>query len=82
MLNSTTAYPSHTFANTVYAAVHCITTSAHALVAYAGTFVKSPQEYDEAYLAQAVDNYDLEYRMRELDRGHASQLQCLTGFSH
>lgn len=30
---------------------------------------------DEAYLAEAVDRYDLEYRMRELDRArHSRQL--------
>lgn len=26
--------------------------------------------YEEAYLAESVDRYDLEYRMRELDRAN------------
>ena len=30
---------------------------------------ESSQARDEAYLAEAVDNYDLERRMREIDRG-------------
>jgi len=34
--------------------------------------IESQQERDEAYLAQSVDLYDLERRMRELDaRGRA-----------
>jgi hypothetical protein len=30
---------------------------------------QSPQDRQEIYLAEAVDNYDLERRMREIDRG-------------
>jgi hypothetical protein len=86
MLNSTTSDTAHTFADTVSTAVHHITTTAHTLAAHVGTFLKSRDEWEreceEAYLAEAVDGYDLEYRMREIDRRHALQLPCLTGFSH
>jgi hypothetical protein len=33
-------------------------------------FVRHDPAYDEAYLAEAVDIYDLERRIRELDRRH------------
>jgi hypothetical protein len=49
--------------------VTALRTSAVRLAAYIG---QSPEErelkHQEAYLAQATDRYDLEYRIRELDR--------------
>ncbi len=35
--------------------------------------LESPRERDEAFLAQAVDNYDLERRMREIDARASNQ---------
>ena len=38
----------------------------------------SRRDLDEAYLAQAVDTQDLEFRQRELDQRDADAAQCLT----
>jgi hypothetical protein len=44
----------------------------------------TPEERDEAYLADAVDIYDLEHRMRELDRRDAGRFPGAFGncFNH
>jgi hypothetical protein len=42
--------------------------------------VKSQQEQDEAYLADSIDIYDLERRMREIDqRGRSSASALVFG---
>ena len=39
--------------------------------------IETQQELDEAYLAESVDIYDLEHRMRDLDIAHS----CMSGFN-
>lgn len=50
-----------------------LVTALRAAVAQLATYIGQSAEerelkYQEAYLAQATDRYDLEYRIRELDR--------------
>jgi hypothetical protein len=50
-----------------------LVTSLRTAVAQLATYIGQSAEerelkYQEAYLAQATDRYDLEYRIRELDR--------------
>lgn len=49
--------------------VTTLRTSVAQLVTYIGQSAEQRElKYQEAYLAQATDRYDLEYRIRELDR--------------
>ncbi|AMP01128.1 hypothetical protein CAter282_3327 [Collimonas arenae] len=43
-------------------------------------YERSEAERKEAYLAEAVDLYDLEYRMQQLDRESAQTAAWLKGF--
>ena len=49
--------------------VTALRTAAVRLAAYIGQSAEERErKHEEAYLAQATDRYDLEYRIRELDR--------------
>jgi hypothetical protein len=49
--------------------VTALRTSAVRLATYIGQSAEERElKHQEAYLAQATDRYDLEYRIRELDR--------------
>jgi hypothetical protein len=49
--------------------VTALRTAAVQLATYIGQSAEERElKYQEAYLAQATDRYDLEYRIRELDR--------------
>lgn len=60
-----------------HSAFAAIRQAAHAVLAGVSSFfaflARDAEEHErartEAYLAEAVDRYDLEFRMRELDRG-------------
>lgn len=64
------------------AAGHGIAASTHAALEYIGNaFTRSMEEgrreHDEAYLAESTDRFDLERRMRELDRGYPEKLSWM-----
>lgn len=63
----------HALVTAMYAAGHGIAASTHAALEYIGNAVsrsieESRRKHDEAYLAESTDCFDLERRMRELDR--------------
>lgn len=64
------------------AAGHGIAASTHAALEYIGNaFARSMEEgrreHDEAYLADSVDRFDLERRMRDLERGERGSLNWM-----
>jgi hypothetical protein len=58
-----------TFARFSQELVTALRTATAQLATYIGQSAEERElKYQEAYLAQATDRYDLEYRIRELDR--------------
>jgi hypothetical protein len=73
MLTITAASKSHLLVDAAYAALERCASSLHALVvdiraSLAQSADDRERAREEAYLAEATDQYDLEFRMRELDR--------------
>lgn len=84
MLTHTADSSSLTFAHAARVVIKRAAASVRAHVADICTYLAQSSEErqrarEEAYLAEAVDRYDLEFRMRELDRGRTSQSQWRTG---
>ncbi len=86
MSASTFGSTSPVFTSTARDAVAAASHAVYALLARVAVFFSVDSEQrararQEAYLAESADRYELEYRMRELDRAEAKPY-WLTGMQH
>lgn len=80
MATSTMTFRSHSLVHDAYVAIEHAAVSVRTAVSdfchYLAQSAEARQHArDEAYLAEAVDCYDLEHRMRELDRVRTSPIR-------
>jgi predicted class III extradiol MEMO1 family dioxygenase len=80
MATSTMTFKSHSLAHEAWVAIeHAAVVVRTAVSDFCHYLAQSAEAReharDDAYLAEAVDCYDLEYRMRELDRGRTSPIR-------